>query len=381
MTEAIKSTVKEHIEKGYQRELTYCRDDGSFSAFGNKDKAGSTWLTAFVVKTFIQARSHIDVDNNIIDKAIKWLLTRQKKDGSFAEYGEVHNKALQGGSAIKIKTDNSTEEQDNAGALTAFVLIAILQDSKIEKDSSSIQRSLDYIYSRVSSSTSPYELAICTYALHVADSPHKDFAYKKLMAMGKQGQEGFIFWSIQSDNEQNKTVDRLKLYASDYLVQPNAIDIETTSYSILTMVYRSEIDQALPALRWLISKQNSNGGFSSTQDTVIGLQALGAIAERISTATVKLVVNIKHGNSRGNLPSEPIQSLYFFTDNALILQQIELKPETEWVELEAVGYGTAVMQVSYQYNIAVSAEKPAFFLNPQKDKTSTENYLQLSVCT
>jgi len=28
---------------GYQRELTYQRDDGSFSAFGNRDSAGSMW--------------------------------------------------------------------------------------------------------------------------------------------------------------------------------------------------------------------------------------------------------------------------------------------------------------------------------------------------
>src|SRR5262249_23978366 len=41
---------------GYQRELTYRRGDGSFSAFGDSDKEGSLWLTAFVLKTFAQAR-------------------------------------------------------------------------------------------------------------------------------------------------------------------------------------------------------------------------------------------------------------------------------------------------------------------------------------
>ena len=41
---------------GYQRELTYRRNDGSFSAFGNQDKDGSLWLTAFVLKTFAQAK-------------------------------------------------------------------------------------------------------------------------------------------------------------------------------------------------------------------------------------------------------------------------------------------------------------------------------------
>lgn len=29
---------------GYQREITYSHDDGSYSAFGKSDKSGTTWL-------------------------------------------------------------------------------------------------------------------------------------------------------------------------------------------------------------------------------------------------------------------------------------------------------------------------------------------------
>ncbi|KAI7686937.1 Antigen -like protein [Sarcoptes scabiei] len=384
LNEAIKEKMKRHIETGYQRELTYRRDDGSFSAFGNADKAGSTWLTAFVVKTFLQARAYIDVDAQILSKSIEWLFSRQRKDGSFAEYGEVHNKALQGGSAIQAKHDNFSETSNNLGALTSFVLIAIAQESKNNplraRNEFALQRATDYIYSRIASSNNPYEVAIGTYALHVYDSPHKDFAYKKLMSMMRKDEDDLVYWSINPDTR-NKARDRLVKQASDYLLFPDAIDIESTSYALLTLMERSEIDSALPALRWLISKQNSNGGFSSTQDTVIALQALGAIAERISTATIKLNVEIRHGNSRTSKNKENRQNLYFNNENALVLQQIELEPETEWVHIEPEGFGTAIIQVSYQYNLAVSAEKPAFFLNPQKDKTSTENYLQLSICT
>lgn len=31
------------VSSGYQRELLYQREDGSFSAFGNDDPSGSTW--------------------------------------------------------------------------------------------------------------------------------------------------------------------------------------------------------------------------------------------------------------------------------------------------------------------------------------------------
>ncbi|CAG2173594.1 unnamed protein product, partial [Oppiella nova] len=56
LTQQIKSKAISNIEIGYQRELTYKRRDGSFSAFGDGDSSGSTWLTAFVVKAFIQAK-------------------------------------------------------------------------------------------------------------------------------------------------------------------------------------------------------------------------------------------------------------------------------------------------------------------------------------
>lgn len=380
MTDAIKSKALNHIETGYQRELTYRRDDGSFSAFGSRDKSGSTWLTSFVLKSFIQARPHISVDAAVVNRSIEWLLTRQKKDGSFAEYGEVHNKALQGGSAINSAQPNETE---TSASLTAYVLIALMQESKTDpllaRNQFAISKASDFIVNCLSGSNNAYEISIATYALHLVDSPNKDFAYNKMMNFAKRDSGGYMFWTTQ-DAENNSTSERIKLVNS--IVYPNSLDIEASSYALLTLVLRSDIENAIPVLRWLITKQNSNGGFSSTQDTVIGLQALGAIAQRISTATVKMDVKVQYGNSMQDGPTgtEP-QTLYFNTDNALVLQQIELNPEAEWVELEASGFGTAILQVSFQYNLAVSAEKPSFFLNPQKDKASTENYLQLSICT
>jgi len=51
---------------GYQRELTYRRNDSSFSAFGQDDKEGSLWLTAFVLKCFSQAKGLMYIDDNVL---------------------------------------------------------------------------------------------------------------------------------------------------------------------------------------------------------------------------------------------------------------------------------------------------------------------------
>lgn len=80
---------------GYQRELSYQRSDYSYSAFGNTDINGSTWLTALVVQSFQQAKPFIFIDDEKLQEAVKFLQSRQKKNGAFAENGAVHYKTLQ----------------------------------------------------------------------------------------------------------------------------------------------------------------------------------------------------------------------------------------------------------------------------------------------
>lgn len=63
LTEATRAKAIEFLETGYQRQLSYRHEDGSFSAFGPmSSNSGSTWLTAFVVRAFISAKPHIFID-------------------------------------------------------------------------------------------------------------------------------------------------------------------------------------------------------------------------------------------------------------------------------------------------------------------------------
>lgn len=114
LTSDAEKTAKEYIEKGYQQQLTYKHADGSFSAFGTADKNGSTWLTAFVAKSFIEATSHVDIDESVIAAAYAWLAKVQSDDGSFPEVGRVLHKDMQGRSGRGV-------------ALTAYTLIAFLK--------------------------------------------------------------------------------------------------------------------------------------------------------------------------------------------------------------------------------------------------------------
>ena len=47
--------------------------------------------------------------------------------------------------------------------------------------------------------------------------------------------------------------------------KPRPLDIEMTSYALLTYLERGRTEQALPVLRWLMRQRNEMGGFQSTQ--------------------------------------------------------------------------------------------------------------------
>ncbi|XP_048210448.1 CD109 antigen-like [Perognathus longimembris pacificus] len=115
LTDNIKEKALSFMRQGYQRELLFQRDDGSFSAFGNDDPSGSTWLSAFVLRCFLEAEAYIDVDESVLHRAFAWLRAHRRAGGAFWEPGRVIHPELQaagGGS--------------QPATLTAYVLTALL---------------------------------------------------------------------------------------------------------------------------------------------------------------------------------------------------------------------------------------------------------------
>ena len=101
------------LVRGYQRQLTYRKQDGSYAAFGERDSSGSMWLTAFVLSSFARAQSYIFIDENEIHSATDWIIRRQHEEGYFPTVGRVYNQDIQGGVKSEI-------------ALTAYVLGSLL---------------------------------------------------------------------------------------------------------------------------------------------------------------------------------------------------------------------------------------------------------------
>uniref|UniRef100_A0A8C4TTQ5 Alpha-macroglobulin receptor-binding domain-containing protein n=1 Tax=Falco tinnunculus TaxID=100819 RepID=A0A8C4TTQ5_FALTI len=77
-----------------------------------------------------------------------------------------------------------------------------------------------------------------------------------------------------------------------------AVDIELTAYVLLAYlskprVHASDMATAAGIVAWLTRQQNAYGGFASTQDTVVALQALAKYAARTFSASGQALVRVK----------------------------------------------------------------------------------------
>lgn len=113
LTDELENSIKKIMNVGYQRQLKFKRQDGSFSPFGTADNEGSTWLTAFAAISFKKIADYIHIEENIIENALKWLTEAQTARGNFNELGSIYHKEMQMGAS-------------NGVALTSCVLIAFI---------------------------------------------------------------------------------------------------------------------------------------------------------------------------------------------------------------------------------------------------------------
>uniref|UniRef100_A0A3B5R9A9 Alpha-macroglobulin-like TED domain-containing protein n=1 Tax=Xiphophorus maculatus TaxID=8083 RepID=A0A3B5R9A9_XIPMA len=282
----------DYMLKGYEQQLSYQRADGSFSAFGQQDSSGSTWLTAFVLRCLLQARPWVGVDGRVLKSAAAWLAAQQAAGGAAAEPGTVIHSELQGG-------------LDGPVSLTAYVLVALLEDGYIRVSGSDpvlyasrVTSALAYLEARlVQGVSSNYSLSLLSYALALAGSPASHAALNHLI--GRADLRG-TFISSKSRRGRSRYVSRPALSLCE----------QTASRPgrRLTLACRRHGNL------WLSQQRNHLGGYGSTQDTVVALQALSAFAALQGSEPSDLDVTVTNGDSG------VIASFHINHNNFLLLQ-------------------------------------------------------------
>ncbi|XP_034669011.1 CD109 antigen isoform X3 [Drosophila subobscura] len=340
---SIEAKAKKFLEIGYQRELTYKHDDGSYSAFGKSDPSGSTWLTAYVMRSFHQAAKYTQVDPKVMTAGLDFLVSKQKDTGEFPEVGKLFDNANQ-----------------NELALTASVLLAFFENQElIPKYQSAIDKGVRYVAEEVDKTDDQYALSIAAVALQLAKHPQAEKVLAKLEGEAKQENDR-KWWSKGTSTEIN-------------MWRPRSNDVEITSYVLLALLEQGPAESSLPIVKWLIGQRNSNGGFASTQDTVVGLQALTKFAQKTGSGTGTMDIDFVPSNgTKSTIKVEPA--------NSLVLQTHVLPKTTRKVDFTAKGTGSAMVQLSYRYNLAEKDKKPSFKVTPTVKDTASNQLLVVDIC-
>ncbi|XP_051009525.1 complement C4 [Acomys russatus] len=266
------------IQKGHMRIQQFRKKDGSFGAWLHRDS--STWLTAFVLKILSLAQEQVSDAPEKLQETASWLLTQQLGDGSFHDPCPVIHRGMQGGLV----------GADETVALTAFVVIAlhhglaVFQDEGAEQLKLRVEASISKANSFLGQKASAgllgaHAAAITAYALTLtkASEDLRNVAHNSLMAMAEETGEN-IFWGLAIGSQDNVVSPTAAPRGpSDPVPQAPALWIETTAYGLLHLLLREgKGEMADKAASWLTHQGSFAGGFRSTQDTVVTLDALAA---------------------------------------------------------------------------------------------------------
>lgn len=244
----IKDTLLNYMLIGYQRILTFVFPNGGVSVWVPPSTPPTVWLTAYAVKIFWRAKSFINVDQSFLTNALNFIVTNQKADGTFNNPDLIWDKFLLGGTETGI-------------AYNAFVVMTLIECNPVLYKQKII-KTMNWILAQSIDDSDTYTLAIVTYTLQLAQYSQRAIYLQRLIGLAKKT-NGYVWWEMRGVSGDPNVHN-----------YPNALNTEATAYGCLALLLAGQTINAQYVGKWLFKQRNANGGFISTQDTVMAIEAL-----------------------------------------------------------------------------------------------------------
>ncbi|XP_064482571.1 complement C3-like [Ornithodoros turicata] len=317
ITEETEDKALDAMRKGYAEILAYRQPNGAYAMWLHVKP--SQWLTAFVVKNLCEASKWIRVDEHAITSALAFLINKQTANGSFVEDSPTFLSQMQGG----IK---------GAIPMTAFVMMAFsecIEDGvQVDTLNYSNARAAAYLEKNLGPSSGNYALALWAYAFAVGNSPSRSKVLQYLKNVASYAEETNM----------------------RHIPAPTqSLTIEATAYALMSLIIdggdRTYIESFV---NWMNTHFHPNGDASSTQDMVVGLQALTKYATYSKDDLMDLTCDVTLSSDRNF-----IQTFRIKRNNRHIVNSIQIPhyPGAR-VFLTARGRGTANVTFTTFYNVA-----------------------------
>ncbi|XP_063322346.1 alpha-2-macroglobulin-like [Pelmatolapia mariae] len=333
LTTAIMEKATNFLTSGYQRQLNYKSADGAYTTFGRGP--GNTWLTAFVVRSFAKAQSFIFIDPRKIEESKSWLQHKQQENGCFEKSGKLFNNRMKGGVSDEV-------------TLSAYVTAAFLEMNTSQHDPV-MNKSLACLKESLSDLSNTYTTALLAYVFTLAGDVETRAHLLQHLDTVAVREGGVLYWS-QTAAETSAS-----------------LSVEISSYVLLAKLSASptaeDLGYASGIIRWLTGQQNYYGGFSSTQDTVVALQALALYSTLVFSPEGWSTVTVQAPSSQ--LTFDVNQS------NKLLYQEEALQDVSGKYSLEVKGTACASVQISATYNIPTPADVTTLSVKVQLEVDTT----------
>ena len=164
----------------------------------------------------------------------------------------------------------------------------------------------------------------------------------------------------------------------------SALTIEQTAYALLAQVYLKEYAKAYPIVSWLLSQRNSFGAFRSTQDTVVGLEALTAYKLGSDEVRTNLQCDIKLQDQRDPIKSYTLNGEVDDLKKERVLKQEEIGHENLTIEVTGEGFAQAYVNLQYYYKPTSTQQAdgcPYFSLVVSEEEGQSRGVHKITVCT
>ncbi|XP_005157429.1 complement C4-B isoform X1 [Danio rerio] len=313
------------IQTGYNTVLTHKKDDGSYGAFLRTPS--SIWLTAFIAKELTGSQDIVNVNKLYIQEAMSYLISKQKSNGAWDDPNRLFDQGMKGG--VEQATDDVP--------LTAFVLISMHHALKVYDLGSdtelrvAMDKAKSYLEAQLDAVRSPYSLAVTAYSfsLHDHRSAEARKAQQKLQDIANCDDK-MCFWKAKGGRGEPKD-------------KADARSVETTAYALLTTLIVGDKSKSKLIANWLTEQRRHGGGFRSTQDTVLALEALTKYSIQnndVDDLNLRVEMCLENGQKK---------DLHLTKNNALTLSAVKVRDVGKvTLNIQGTGRGTLAVVQTYR---------------------------------